>query len=73
MTKKPDHKASDIYFKPRERFYEFLEQHEILGQKRKKAERKGAVFMAIFFVAIISLAFATHEQASYSLVEKIFG
>ena len=72
MGKKPN-KASEKYFKPRDRFYEFLEQHEMLGQVRKKAERKGAVFMTIFFCVLIVLAFATHENAKYNLVDKMFG
>ena len=73
MAKKSDRKASDIYLKPRDRFYEFLEQHEELGRQRKKAERKGAVAMTFLFCMIVVLAFATHEEASYNLVDKIFG
>lgn len=73
MPKRGDKKASDIYLKPRDRFYEFLEQHETLSKARRKEERKGAAFMAIFFIVIITLAFATHENQDYNLVNKIFG
>lgn len=73
MPKKLKAKASEKYFKPRDRFYEFLEQHEALSHERKKSERKGAVFMAFFFCALITLAFVTHENSEYNLVSKIFG
>ena len=73
MSKGYDNKASEKYFKPKDRFYEFLEQHEILGKLRRKQERKGAAYMTIFFCAMVGLAFLTHENAEFVLVTKIFG
>ena len=72
MAQKPDRKASETYFKPRDRFYEFLEQHDALSHKRRKAERRGAVYMTLFFCVIITVAFAAHEEASFRLVDKLF-
>jgi len=67
-----DEKASETYFKPRDRFYEFVENHEELNAVRRKKERKGALYMTGFFVMIITLAILTHENAEYNLVTKIF-
>ncbi len=72
MSKLYDNKASEKYFKPKDRFYEFLEQHEILGAERRKQERKGAVYMTLFFCFMVSLAILTHENSEYSLITQIF-
>ena len=66
-------KASDTYFRPRDKFYEFLELHETANKETRKKERRGAVFMTIFGICIITLAVVTHENANYTLVSKIFG
>jgi hypothetical protein len=79
MGKKPkdqvrdEHNAGEKYFKPRDRFYEFLERHDILSKERKKAERKGALGMTILLCIVIALAFATHKDSEYALVTKFLG
>ena len=72
MVQKTEKKASEIYFKPRDRFYFFLEQHETMNKERRKQERKGAVYMTIFFCLLVTLAFITHENPEFNLINRIF-
>lgn len=65
-------KASEVY-KARDRFYEFHERHETLSKVRRKIERRGAVYMAIFLCLLIAATVWTHKNAEYSLITKLFG
>ena len=69
----PKKNKASIYLEPKNPLDGALKQHVLLGKKRKRAERTGAVGMTLFCILIIALAFWTHEHADYSLINKIFG
>ena len=66
-------KASDIYLQPRDKFYQFLELHNSERKKTRRKERRGAYLMTILCVVIIIVSISTHENATYSLVNELFG
>jgi|GEM_PF-1476493 len=70
--KKKSGKVSDVYGGPKDRFYQFLENHEIARRLMRQKERRGALVMTLICVGTIALAVHTHENQTFGLVDKIF-
>ena len=65
-------KAGDVYFRPKDRFYEYLEQHKTMQKETRRKERKGAYILTAFGITLILLAIFTHEKSQYNLISRLF-